>query len=134
MSLEAVLNSAMEHIPDCVFSGYIDLEVGMMIGSTGSEAYTSNVIENMSTAVMNLFESSHSIGIESAFRQATDREHELEPYFREIVVLTPGLIHTFVRAKGNDNRILCCAARSSAGAAKVLHAARERAETIETEV
>lgn len=134
MSVAQALKSAMEHIPDCVFSGYLDLEVGMMVEAHGSEAYTGNVVENMSTAVINFFESSHSIGIENAFRQATGRENELEPYFREVAVVTPGLIHTFVRAKGNDNHVLCFSAKASAGAARVLAAARERAETIEAEI
>ncbi len=131
MSVERALAEAMEDIPDCVFSGYLDLEVGMMVGAIGSSAYTDDVVDNLTAAVVNLFESSHSIGIENAFRQATGREHELEPYFRELVVVTAGLVHTFVRAAGTDNRVLCFVAKASARPGKVLNAARAAALKIE---
>lgn len=133
MSIENALKAAIEQVPECVFAGCIDLETGMMDATQGSEAYTTSIIDSMSAAVVNLFESSHSIGIENAFRQATGREHDLEPYFRELAVVTPGLVHAFVRAKGNDNRILCFVSKASAGPAEVLKAAREQAETIEAE-
>lgn len=121
----------MSKVPECVFSGYLDLEVGMMIGAQGTDFYTDTVIDNLAAAVINMFESSHSISIEGAFRQATGREHELEPYFRELAVATPGHLHVFVRADGNDNRILCVVSNSSAGAKAVLDAARSAAGQIE---
>jgi hypothetical protein len=134
MSLEIALKTMLDQVPDCVFSGYLDLEVGMMLSTQGSDAYDDEVIDNLAAAVVNLFESSHSIGIENAFRQATGREHDLEPYFREIVIVTPGLVHAFVRALGSDNRIVCVTSKASAGATRILQFTRAAADMIEAEV
>lgn len=131
MSLNTALKSALDETPDAVFVGYLDLEVGTMIATEGAEGYKGSVVDSLTAAAVNLYESSHSIGIENAFRQATGREHELEPYFKELAVVTAGLVHAFVRAADTDNRVFCLVAKASAGPGNVLEAARGIAKTIE---
>jgi hypothetical protein len=131
MSVQSALDSLIDTVPDCILAGYLDLEIGMMIGTAGPMSFSGDVVDNLTAAVVNLFESSHSIGIENAFRQATGREHDLEPYFRELVVVTSGLVHAFVRASGTENRILCFVSKASAGPARVLEAARSAARRME---
>ena len=56
MSLETILRIGREILPDCVLSGYVDLELGMMLGVGSETPVPQAEIDNLGSAIVSMFD------------------------------------------------------------------------------
>ncbi len=120
MALEDVLKTAQAEISDCVFTGYIDLEVAMLRGALPANHYSRDDAETLASAVMNAFESTHMVQIEDMFRHAAGVDDAFAPYFEDMLVLTDDQAHVFLRMDENPNQVICVISRDLSDPAGLL--------------
>jgi len=113
MSIEAALASAMETIPDCIAAGYIDMETGMLLATSASEAVSSEVLDNLAVAVTNLFQG-RGVQAFQTLLDAAGLQDADNPGFGEIAVFCNDRLHIFLRAPQYPEHTVCYICRDSA--------------------
>ncbi|WP_343081148.1 hypothetical protein [Ostreiculturibacter nitratireducens] len=124
MSLDNALSTARQAVEGCDFVGYVDLELGMMLGFNASEEPSQDFTENLAAGVVNFLDSGPAVQIESDLRSATGTEAELAPYFQDIVVGGTDGLHLYLRLESEPNHVVCFVCGFAADPAGALHAAR----------
>lgn len=125
MSLQKTLAAARKAIPNCAFAGCIDIETGMMVSLDPLGYLDAEVAENLAAAVVNALESKPMLKIEDAFRQTVEDDDGLEPYFRELVILTEGRVHAFLRMADSPSLVACFVTEETADPAGFLGDAKK---------
>ncbi|MGV6805107.1 MAG: hypothetical protein ACWA49_12945 [Ruegeria sp.] len=113
MSIEAALTDAMETIPDCIAAGYIDMETGMLLGTSTSDAAGSDVMDTLAIAVANLFQGRGIKAFEEMLQAAGLQEPE-NPGFGEIAVFSNDRLHVFLRTRKYPEHVVCYICQDSA--------------------
>lgn len=113
MSIETALNSAIETIPDCIAAGYVDMETGMLLGTSTADQDSADVLEQLALAVANLFQGRGVKAFEDLLREAQIDEME-HPGFGEIAVFSNDRLHIFLRTKEYPDHVVCYICRDSA--------------------
>lgn len=127
MSLDSALLTAREAVADCQFTGLVDLDLGMMLGLSATDALPQDFTDNLAAGVVNFLDSAPVVQIEAELRGATGTEAEMEPYFQDIVVGSAERLHLYLRLKGEANHVLCFICGAEADPAGALRAARAAA-------
>ncbi|WP_170464773.1 hypothetical protein [Ruegeria arenilitoris] len=113
MSIEAALKSAMETIPDCVAAGYVDMETGMLLGTSVCDAEDDRVLENLALVVANLFQGRGVSAFETLLQQSGNADTE-NPGFGEIAVFSKDRLNIFLRTQAYPDHVVCYVCRNSA--------------------
>ncbi|NOC92704.1 hypothetical protein GS614_12300 [Ruegeria sp. HKCCD6604] len=113
MSIQAALNSAMETIPDCIAAGYIDMETGMLLGSSVSDPDCADSLDVLAVAVANLFQGRGVAAFEALLRQAGSADEE-NAGFGEVAVFSKDRLNIFLRTKEYPDHVVCYICRNSA--------------------
>ncbi|WP_210092907.1 hypothetical protein [Ruegeria sp. HKCCSP346] len=113
MSIQTALNSAMETIPDCIAAGYIDMETGMLLGSSVSDSDCADSLDVLAVAVANLFQGRGVAAFEALLRQAGSADEE-NAGFGEVAVFSKGRLNIFLRTKEYPDHVVCYICRNSA--------------------
>lgn len=113
MSIQTALNSAMETIPDCIAAGYIDMETGMLLGSSVSDPDCEGSLDSLAVAVANLFQGRGVAAFEALLRQAGSADEE-NTGFGEIAVFSKDRLNIFLRTKEYPDHVVCYICRNSA--------------------
>ncbi len=113
MSIQAALNTAIETIPDCIAAGYIDMETGMLLGSSTADPDGAVDLDSLAIAVANLFQGRGVAGFEALLRQA-GTEDEDNPGFGEIAVFSKDRLNIFLRTREYPDHVVCYICRNSA--------------------
>jgi hypothetical protein len=123
MSLDKALQKAMSGIPECLASGYVDMESGMLLGVQTLDPHPQEVLDMLAAATADLFQGSSVVAIEDIFKQARGSKAE-NHYFNEILVFSENLIHVFMRTKKHNGHVVSFICRKSANPGMVLTKAR----------
>ncbi len=113
MSIQAALNTAIETIPDCIAAGYVDMETGMLLGTSTADPDGAVDLDSLAIAVANLFQGRGVAGFEALLRQA-GTEHEDSPGFGEIAVFSKDRLNIFLRTREYPDHVVCYICRNSA--------------------
>lgn len=113
MSIQTALNSAMETIPDCIAAGYIDMETGMLLGSSVSDPDCADSLDVLAVAVANLFQGQGVAAFEALLRQAGSADEE-NAGFGEVAVFSKDRLNIFLRTKEYPDHVVCYICRNSA--------------------
>ena len=113
MSIQTALNSAMETIPDCIAAGYIDMETGMLLGSSVSDPDCADSLDILAVAVANLFQGQGVAAFEALLRQAGSADEE-NAGFGEVAVFSKDKLNIFLRTKEYPDHVVCYICRNSA--------------------
>ena len=113
MSIQESLKVAMKTIPDCIAAGYVDMETGMLLGSTVTDEVGENDLDTLALAVANLFQGRGVAAFETLLRQAGSEEAE-SPEFGEIAVFSKDRLTIFLRTREYPDHVVCYVCRASA--------------------
>ncbi|WP_109311066.1 MULTISPECIES: hypothetical protein [Ruegeria] len=113
MSIEAALKSAMETIPDCVAAGYVDMETGMLLGTSVRDQEDAEVLDSLALAVANLFQGGGVGAFEALLRKSGNADTE-NPGFGEIAVFSKDRLNIFLRTQAYPDHVVCYICRNSA--------------------
>ena len=124
MVLAKILESSMQSVPGCVFAGYVDLEMGMMLAASPADHFSRDDADTLAVAVLNLFEGRHVIQIEDQFREATGAGISESSYFQEIVVVCDETVHVMHRSQDRASHVVCYVCTKGGDPMEMLTAAR----------
>ncbi len=114
MSIQDALSTAIETIPDCIAAGYVDMETGMLLGSSVSEPECTESLDNLSIAVANLFQGRGVAAFEALLRDAGGDDEAQNTGFGEIAVFSKDRLNIFLRTKEYPDHVVCYICRNSA--------------------
>jgi hypothetical protein len=134
MSLDQVLNEAMNQVPECVAAGYVDLSTGMLLGVKTVDSHPAEVLEIVAAATSDMFQGSNVTLIENMFKKARGVSDDARHYFQEMIVMSENLLHLFMRCKGNEDHVVVYVCRKSANMGMVLTKAKAALPTLEAAV
>ncbi len=113
MSIQTALTAAMETIPDCVAAGYVDMETGMLLGTSVKDADASDVLDTLALAAANLFQGRGVVAFETMLREAGGDTNET-PGFGEIAVFSGDRLIIFQRTREYPEHVVCYICNNSA--------------------
>lgn len=129
MSLDKALQTAMTTIPECLASGYVDMETGMLLGIQTIDSHPQEVLDTLAAATADLFQGSSVVQIENIFKKARGTKSD-QHYFNEVLVFSENLIHVFMRTKKYQGHVVAFVCRKSANPGMVLTKARMSLEGV----
>ena len=130
MSLDKALADIMKNVPECIATGWVDMNTGMLLGVKTVDSHPQEVLDLVAAATTALFQGSNVVAIEQMFKKArgvTSAEH----YFREIMVMSQNLIHVFARGKKKEDQVLVVVTRVSANLGMVITKTRSALGAVE---
>jgi predicted regulator of Ras-like GTPase activity (Roadblock/LC7/MglB family) len=130
VSLDKALADIMKNVPECIATGWVDMNTGMLLGVKTVDSHPQEVLDLVAAATTDLFQGSNVVAIEQMFKKSrgvTTGEH----YFREIIVLSQNLLHIFARGKKKDDQVLVVITRVSANLGMVLTKTRSALSAVE---
>ncbi|PJJ99843.1 hypothetical protein CO615_03100 [Lysobacteraceae bacterium NML75-0749] len=134
MSLDKALATAQADVPECVATGYVDMESGLLLGVKTVDSHPSEVLDLVAAATGDLFQGKNVVEIEKLFDKArgiTTRDAN-NHYFKEIVVFSTNLIHVFIRSKKHPGQAAVFVCRASANIGMVIVRSRSAMNAIES--
>ena len=130
MSLDRALAEIMKNVPECLASGWVDMNTGMLLGVKTVDSHPQEVLDLVAAATTDIFQGPNVVAIEQMFKKGrgvTTGEH----YFREIIVMSQNLIHVFMRGKKKEDQVLVVVTRVSANLGMVLTKSRASLGAVE---
>ncbi len=131
MSLDGELQKAMSNIPECVATGYVDMESGMLLGVKTVDSHPAEVLDLVAAASADLFQGTNVVAIEQMFKKARGVKNDDSHYFHEILVMSENLLHLFLRGKENISHALCIVCRKNANLGMALTKSRMALSAVE---
>ena len=114
----------MGSIPECVASGYVDMETGMLLGVNTVDSHPQEVLDTLAAATADLFQGASVTYIENTFKKARGTEKDDSHYFHEMFIFSENLLHVFMRSKTHPNHVVTFVCRKNANPGMVLTKAR----------
>lgn len=99
MHINAVLQTHLAAIPDCVAIGYVEMSTGALLGVKTRDAHPSEMLELVAAATGDLFQGRNVSALEALYRRSNGLVDESEQEFQDIIVNSGELIHVFLRAR-----------------------------------
>lgn len=130
MSLDKALQSTMSTIPECLASGYVDMETGMLLGVNTVDSHPQEVLDTLAAATADLFQGASVTHIENIFKKARGQEKDTQHYFQEMFIFSENLLHVFMRSKKYPGHVVCYVCRKNANPGMVLTKARMGMESV----
>ena len=130
MSLDRALAEIMKNVPECLATGWVDMNTGMLLGVKTVDSHPQEVLDLVAAATTDIFQGPNVVAIEQMFKKTrgvTTGEH----YFREIIVMSQNLIHVFMRGKKKEDQVLVVVTRVSANLGMVLTKSRAALGAVE---
>jgi hypothetical protein len=124
MSLDKALQTAMSTVPECVASGYVDMETGMLLGVNTVDSHPQEILDTLAAATADLFQGPSVVYIENAFKKTRGNESDASHYFQEMFIFSENLLHVFMRTKKFPTHVVCFVCRKNANPGMVLTKAR----------
>jgi hypothetical protein len=130
MSLDSALQATMATVPECVASGYVDMDTGMLLGIQTVDSHPQEVLDTLAAATADLFQGSSVTQIETLFKKVRGSEKDDSHYFQEVLVFSENLLHVFMRTKKYPGHVVAFVCRRSANPGMVLTKARMGLESV----
>jgi uncharacterized membrane protein len=134
MSLDQALHSTMATIPECLASGYVDMDTGMLLGVQTVESHPQEVLETLAAATADLFQGASVVQIEKLFKAMRGNEKDDAHYFQEVLVFSESLLHVFMRTKKFPSHVVAFVCRRNANPGMVLTKARMGLDSVSAAV
>ncbi len=134
MSLDDALLATMSTIPDCLASGYVDMDTGMLLGVQTVESHPQEVLDTLAAATADLFQGESIVQIEKLFKAMKNAENDESRYFQEVLVFSENLLHVFMRTKLYPSHVVAFVCRRSANPGMVLTKARMGLDSVSAAV
>lgn len=134
MSLETALARAQSSIPECLASGYVDMNTGMLLGVKTVDSHPQQVLDLVAAATADLFQGQNVTAIEKLFRKARGHAEDGKHYFNEIIVFSENLIHVFIRSRKAGNQAAVFVCRGAANIGMVISKSRAAVLDVEAAV
>lgn len=134
MSLDKTLQTTMTTIPECLASGYVDMETGMLLGMHTVDSHPQEVLDTLAAATADLFQGSSVVHIENMFKKTRGTEKDTQHYFQEMFIFSENLLHVFMRSKKYPDHVVCYVCRKNANPGMVLTKARMGMEAVSNAV
>ncbi len=124
MNVEQALSKLQGSIPECVATGLVDLNSGMLLGVRTVDSHPQEVLDLVAAATGDLFQGSNVVAIEQMFKRIRGVEEDDHHYFQEVIVNSDNLIHVFMRGKTNIDTVLVIVCRGKANLGMVMARSR----------
>ncbi|MEE9389124.1 MAG: hypothetical protein V3U96_10990 [Paracoccaceae bacterium] len=124
MSLDKALQEAMTGIPECLASGYVDMQSGMVLGVHTVDSHPQEVLDTLAAATADLFQGASVVHIENMFKKFRGTEKDESHYFHEMFIFSENLLHVFMRTKKYPDHVVCFVCRKNANPGMVLTKSR----------
>ncbi|MEM9458614.1 MAG: hypothetical protein AAGF11_30845 [Myxococcota bacterium] len=134
MSIDSVLREAQRTIPECIASGVIDLNSGMLLAVKTVDSHPQEVLDMLAAATGDLFQGDNVVSIERTFKRIRGVSDDDHHYFQEIVIFSDNLLHVFQRCKRRTDTIFVTVCRKKANVGMVLVRARGLIDSIERSI
>lgn len=124
MSVDMMVNDAVETVPKAVAAGVVDMTSGMLLAVRTVDSHPQQVLDLVSAATKELFEGEMVTSIENVFKRergVTSDEH----YFQELIVSSTNLWHYFGRLKAYPSVVLVVVCRGDVNVGMLLMKCRE---------
>ena len=123
MSLDAALSDVQKNVPECVATGLVDMQTGMLLGVKTLDSHPQEVLDLVAAATGDIFQGANVVAIENLFKKTrgVNSDHH---YFNEIIVNSENLVHVFQRCKKSANMVLVVVTRVSANLGMVISKSR----------
>ena len=132
MSLDKALSDAQAAVPECVATGYVDMETGMLLGVKTVDSHPGEVLDLVAAATSDMFQGRNVVEIEKLFDKSRGiPQADRKFYFQEMVVFSTNLIHVFIRSKKNQQHVVVFVCRISANVGMVIVRSRGAMASIE---
>lgn len=129
MSIQTAIASSMKTVPDCIAAGYVDMETGMLLGSSTTDPESAEALETLAIAVANLFQGRGVAAFETLLRQAGEEDTE-SPGFGEIAVFSKNRLNIFLRTREYPDHVVCYICKNSANVGLALTKSHLSLETV----
>jgi hypothetical protein len=130
MSLDDALKATMATVPECLASGYVDMDTGMLLGVQTVGDHPQEVLDTLAAATADLFQGQSVSQIEKLFKRARGDEKDGQHYFQEVLVFSETMLHVFMRTKRHPGHVVAFVCRRSANPGMVLTKARMGLESV----
>ncbi len=130
MSLDKALQTAMTGVPECLASGYVDMDSGMVLSVQTVDSHPQEVIDTLAAATADLFQGASVTYIENIFKKFRGTEGDDSHYFQEMFIFSENLLHTFIRTKKYPSHVICFVCRKNANPGMVLTKSRMSVDAI----
>lgn len=130
MSLDKALQTAMAGVPECLASGYVDMDSGMVLSVQTVDSHPQEVIDTLAAATADLFQGASVTYIENIFKKFRGTENDDSHYFQEMFIFSENLLHTFIRTKKYPSHVICFVCRKNANPGMVLTKSRMSVDAI----
>jgi hypothetical protein len=134
MSLDKALQTTMSTVPECLASGYVDMDTGMLLGVQTVDSHPQEVLDTLAAATADLFQGASVVQIEKIFKTSRGTEKDDQHYFQEMLIFSENLLHVFMRTKKYPAHVVCFVCRRSANPGMVLTKARMGMDSISSAV
>jgi hypothetical protein len=121
--VNAVIKRLRHEVPECLASGVVDLQTGMLLTYETTDSHPSEVLDLLAGATLELFQGRTVTMIEDIFKErrgVNDAEH----YFQEILVNSSNLTHLFIRNNVNEDIVVVVVCPKSANIGMLFASAR----------
>ncbi|TNC72184.1 hypothetical protein [Rubellimicrobium roseum] len=125
-SFETALQATMAAIPDCLASGCLDAESGLLLATGATDTDLARGLDRLGGAVADLFQGAALSGIGRLLAGPTDGA----PRLPEMVVFSDEHLHVFLPLGATSGRVICYVCRKAANVGLVLARARAGVETL----
>lgn len=99
-ALSKNLAESLERLPGCIFAGYVDLSVGMVLGSAAQVEIPEDIRDNLAVAALNYLGGAKIRALAEGLGGAPDS-------FDEALVAADGATHVFMRLVDHPDHVLC---------------------------
>ncbi|MBD3676808.1 MAG: hypothetical protein HUJ27_00210 [Rhodobacteraceae bacterium] len=121
-ALSNSLNEALEQMPGCVFVGYLDLSVGMVLGSAALGEIPEELQENLGVSALNYLNGKSVRALAESLGGSSES-------FDEALVAVGGATHVFIRLPERPNHVLCFMFPGEGDPRPLLQIARQTVES-----
>ena len=124
MSVDTMIQQAMQNVPSAVAAGIVDMSSGMMMGLKTLDSHPQEVIDLLAPTAKEYFQGKLVNQIESIFKQVRG-DSSTDSYFQEIMIASKNLWHYFGRLDSDQQVVLSVVCRSDANLGMVVATARK---------
>lgn len=134
MSLDDALQTTMSTIPECLASGYVDMDTGMLLGVQTADSHQQEVLDTLAAATADLFQGASVGQIEKILKSSRGSDKDEAHYFQEMLIFSESHLHVFMRTKRYPSHVVYYVCRRSANPGMVLTKARMGLEAVSAAV
>jgi hypothetical protein len=130
MSLDSTLETEMGTLPECVASGYVDMESGLLLGVHTFVPHPQEDLDMLAATTLDLFQGANVVSMGKLFQVSGDAAPGGKRHFNEIIMFSDDHIHVFMRTRKFPDHIIFFICRKSANPGLVLTRARLAVDTV----